>query len=373
MSNVLKLVFRKSFMPEVTNQDFYTPGDESMDSTQSIKSKNQKFAITTLYSNGWASYSGSDLTFNKAQESVSTLTIDQFKAQADLIESLAAFKSSVSDPKSAVIASAGGKLKTLLDKYVLTFYADAGAGNWVGTDYVTGTVTVTTGTGAVTGSGTTFTAGMVGRPFKAAGHTKWYRVKTFSSTTSIVIEDDLDDEASVYTGGTIGAGAAYTIQAATAIALTKSNIAAYLAKCSQYLDESHTDNDEMQVPTEDRFLLIPAVAKSVLLTASEFNRDIEMVFDKTVTNGLVARAYGMDVYIAPTGFFSGDNTNGIYAIFGHKSWLTAGYGFIEPVSIISAKDNQTNFGDKIKGLFGYGMKVADARRIAGGALFATFS
>ena len=373
MSNVLKQVFRKSFMTEITNRDFYTPGDDDPTSTRSIKSKHQKFAITTLYSNGWGTYSGSDLTFNKVQESVSTLVIDQFKALSDLIESLAMFKSSVTDPQSSIIASAGGKLTAILNKYVLTFYAKAGAGNWVGTSYTTGTVAVATGTGVVTGSGTTFAATMVGRPFKCAGLSKWYTVTAFSSTTQITISNDSDDEAVAYDGGTIGAGAAYEIQAATVLALTKSNISATLAKMSMLLDEAHGSNDEIQVPAEDRFLILPACAKATLLTAAEMNPAIERVFGETVENGLVAKAYGFKIYMAPTAYFSGDNTNGLYVVAGHKSWLTAGFGFIEPVSVISAKENQTNFGDKIKGLFGFGMKVADVRRMAGACLFATFA
>jgi hypothetical protein len=372
MANVLKLVFRKSMFSEVTNRDFFTPGDDNPKSTKSIRSKNQKFSITTLLSNGWSNYSGSDLTFNEAKEIVSTLTIDTFKSLSDKIMSLAMFKSSVTDPKSAVIESAGGKLKATLDKAILAFYGDAGSGNWVGTSYVTGTVAIDVA-GAVTGSGTTFAAGMVGKPFKAAGLSKWYRVKTYSSTTSIVIEDDSDDEASAYTGGVISAGAAYEIQANTKIALTKTNISQYLIMCSQLLDEAHGDNDELQVPAEDRFIILPAVAKSPLLTAAEFNADIEKVYDETVERGVIAKAYGFKIYIAPSTWFTGDNTNGYMCIFGHKSWLTAGFGFIEPVSIIEAKENQTNFGDKIKGLFGYGFKVADIRRMCGGVLYATFS
>ena len=373
MQNVLKLVFRKSFMTKVTNRDFFTPGDDDPKTTKSIRSKNQKFTISTLLSNGWSSYSGSDLSFADAQEIVSTLTIDTFKALQDKIMSLGMFKSSVADPRSAVIESAGGKLKAMLDKAVLGFYTDAGSGNWLGTSYTTGTVTVTVTTGAVVGVGTTFAASMVGKPFKAAGHSKWYRVKTYTDATNIVIENDSDDEASAYDGGAISGGSAYEIQANTKVAITKSNIAAQLAMASQLLDEAHGANDELQVPAEDRFIILPAVAKSPLLTASEFNRDIERVYGDTVERGMVARAYGFDIYIAPSSWFTGDNTNGYNCLFGHKSFLTAGFGFIEPVSIIDAKDNQTNFGDKIKGLFGFGFKVADIRRMCGGNLYANFS
>lgn len=372
--SLLKNVFRKTFLKDVANRDYETPGNDDPKSTKSIKSMNQKFTITSLFSNGWGAYSGSDLSFTAVKEVVSTLTIDTFKALSDKVMSLAAFKSSVTDPDSAVIESAAQKLRVILQKAVLAMYADAGAGNWLGTSYTTGTVAVTTGTGAVTGTGTTFTASMVGKPFKAAGHTKWYRVKTYSSGTSIVIENDSDDETSYYDGGTIGAGAAYEVQANTKLAVTSSTIAGHLATMSQMLDEaSYGDHDETTVPEDGRFVLLPAAAKATLVQASQFNRDIEMTYKDTVVEGKVGRAYGLDIILAKTTWFQGDSTNGYFCIFGQKSWLTYGMGFVDPVNLIPAKDNQTNFGNLIKGLFGYGFKVADSRRHCGGVLYATFS
>lgn len=374
MKAVLKQFYKKSWFVDVTNRDFSTPGDESPSSTKSIKSKNQKFTITSILSSGWNTYSGSDLSFTNAKETISTLTIDTFKAVSETITSLGAFKSAVADPQSSLIMSQAEKLKVILQKAAIAMYVDAGAGNMIGTNYGTGTVTVTTGTGAVTGSGTTFTAAMVGQSFKAAGHAKWHRVKTYTSGTAIVIEDDSDDEASAYTGGTINAGAAYVIQATALLAVTKTNIAATLALCAQSLDDaSYGDNDEMVVPTDGRFIILPAIARSPLVTAAEFNRDIEMTYSTTVKEGVVGRAYGMDIILAKTGWFAGDNTAGFKCVFGHKNFITAGYGFIDPISIILSKDNQTNFGDKIKGLFGFGLKCADTRRMCGGYLFATFA
>lgn len=50
-------------------------------------------------------------------------------------------------------------------------------------DYTTGTVTVTNGSTVLTGAGTTFTAAMVGRWFRATVDGYWYRIATFTSTT----------------------------------------------------------------------------------------------------------------------------------------------------------------------------------------------
>ena len=366
MVNTLKVFFRKSLIALITNNDFYSDaGDIDEKSTKSIRTKNQKFTISTLYSNGWTTYSGSTLTWNDVKEVVSTLVIDQFKSYSDKIASLSYFKSAVKDPKSSVIEHAGGLLRELVDQAVLDMVDDAGAGNWIGTSYTTGTVAIDA-SGNVTGSGTTFTSGMVGKPFKATGHSKWYRVKTYSSGTAIVIENDSDDEATSYDGGVISAGATYEIQANAKVALTKSNIAAYLTLAKVALDN-------YSIPEEDRFIVLPATAQVSINAAAEFNRDLNQVFDATVVKGKVEDAYGFKMYYVPDSWVNGDNTNGYHCMFGHKSFITAGYGFIEPISIILSKENQTNFGDLVKGLYGFGLKVADERRRAGGKLLATFA
>ena len=366
MVNTLKVFFRKSLIALITNNDFYSDaGDIDEKSTKSIRTKNQKFTISTLYSNGWATYSGSTLTWNDVKEVVSTLVIDQFKSFSDKISSLSYFNSAVKDPKSSVIEHAGGALRELVDQAVLDMVDDAGAGNWIGTDYTTGTVAIDA-SGNVTGSGTTFTSGMVGKPFKATGHSKYYRVKTYTSATAIVIENDSDDEASSYDGGVISAGATYVIQANTKVALTKSNVAAYLTLAKVALDN-------YSIPEDDRFIVLPATAQVSINAAAEFNRDLNQVFDATVVKGRVEVAYGFKIYYVPDAWVNGNNTNGYHCMFGHKSFITAGYGFIEPISIILSKDNQTNFGDLMKGLYGYGLKVADERRRAGGKLLATFA
>jgi len=55
-------------------------------------------------------------------------------------------------------------------------------------DYTTGTVTVTNNSATVVGSGTTWTASMVGRWFKANSDQYWYRIASFTDTTHITLE-----------------------------------------------------------------------------------------------------------------------------------------------------------------------------------------
>ena len=67
-------------------------------------------------------------------------------------------------------------------------------------DYTTGTVSITNDTATVTGSGTTFTAAMVGRFIKVNADGFWYKITAFTSTTVITIED-------TYQGTTVSGGA----------------------------------------------------------------------------------------------------------------------------------------------------------------------
>jgi len=72
--------------------------------------------------------------------------------------------------------------------------------------YTTGTVSVTNGSATITGSGTTFTANMVGRYFKVtseSGDGFYYRIASFTSVTSITLEN-------VYEGSS-GSGLNYEI------------------------------------------------------------------------------------------------------------------------------------------------------------------
>ena len=55
-------------------------------------------------------------------------------------------------------------------------------------DYSTGTISVTNGSATITGSGTTFTADMVGKKIRVDGENPFYRIKTFTSTTVLVLE-----------------------------------------------------------------------------------------------------------------------------------------------------------------------------------------
>jgi hypothetical protein len=172
-----------------------------------------KLNINSLAKISEKTYTGANLTPDNLTEANGLLTIDQYKAFYWKEKTLDKWKSYIKEPKGTVLAQTAEERRKNIMTYLLGFWSDAASGQWYGTSYTTGTVTVDVTTGAVTGSGTTSTSAMVGKPFKALGHSVWYRVKTYTSTTAIVIEDDSDDETSAYTGGAIGAGATYEIQA----------------------------------------------------------------------------------------------------------------------------------------------------------------
>jgi hypothetical protein len=68
-------------------------------------------------------------------------------------------------------------------------------------DYTTGTISLTNGDATVTGSGTTFTSSMVGRYLEY--NEEWYKISTFTSTTSLELEYEFE--------GTTGTGLSYTV------------------------------------------------------------------------------------------------------------------------------------------------------------------
>lgn len=79
------------------------------------------------------------------------------------------------------------------DVYTITFNRFFRDRNLLVDDYTTGTITATSGSATITGSGTTFTSAMIGRWFTvtdtaARGQGYWYRVGSYTSATSIALE-----------------------------------------------------------------------------------------------------------------------------------------------------------------------------------------
>jgi len=301
-------------------------------------------------------YSGSALTADNLTENNSVLTIDQYKSFYWKEKTLDNWLSYIKNPHPTIVSQVASERRKNMDTYVFGLYGDVGAGNRVGTNYTTGTVTVDVTTGVVTGSGTTFTSAMVGRGFKATGHSKWYRIKTFSSATSIVIEDDLDDATSAYTGGAIGAGATYTIEAATAVQVTTSNLLQKVSDLKLKLDQAPSYGYS-SVPDEGRFLIVPPEFEYNLVRATGVALHVPDVYQELVKKGFITMLQGFMVF--KSNRLTGNNTDGYRVLAGHPSWLT----FAEKVLDARMEEDLIgDFGTAYKDLFVYGAKVADPRR-----------
>jgi len=346
--NALKVFFQRAVAPDITNTDY--EGE--------IKGGGaDRLSVLTFESISLKNYTGSAMTPDTPAESEAQLVVNQKKAHYFKIESFAKFSSYVDDAESTLIDNAGKVLKRAIDAYVLGLYGDVASGNRVGTDYTTGTVEVAATTGVVTGTGTTFTAAMVGLGFKATGHSSWYRIKTRNSNTEIVIEDDKDDVTSAYTGGAISAGATYTIEAATAITVTKSTI-------FDYIVDLKTKLDAREIPEDDRWLVLPAQIANLLLKSDNLQPAVASAYEDVVKKGIVGMVAGFKVYSNEQ--VSGNNTTGFYCLAGHKAFITLAVAFTES----GVEDFIGGFGQNYKGLTCYGAKVADERRKAGAYLFA---
>lgn len=239
-------------------------------------------------------------------------------------------------------------MSELMDTDILALWKQVHGDNAIGTNYSTGTVTVTVTTGAVVGVGTTFTAGMVGAPFKATGHTKHYRVKTYTNATNIVIEDM---DASGYTGGAI-AGATYVINAASGLSVTKSTVYGYLVDLKTKLSKKLT-------PRKGRWIVVNAEVEGLILKAPEFIPAVGQAYEEAVKGGLLGRIAGFDVYFSE--LLAGDATTGYYVLAGDKQFIAFAMQIME-VFVVPHSSVPNSFVNTCKGLLTWGRRVFEGNR-----------
>lgn len=354
-AKLIQHVYEKAPIDEIVNRDY--EGE--------INAVGSKLNINSLAKISEKTYNGSNLTADDLTEVNGLLTIDQYKSFYWKEKTIDKWKSYIKEPKGTVLAQTAEERRKNIMTYLLGFWSDAASGQWYGTDYTTGTVTVDVTTGAVTGSGTTFTSGMVGKPFKATGHTAWYRVKTFSSTTAIVIEDDSDDETSAYTGGAIGAGASYTIQANTVKTVDNGGSNPTFLTMTLALKQML---DDAEVPEDGRFMVIPNAAWPTMAKDAGIKLSVEPAYNDLVVKGYMGTLEGFK--IIKSSRTAGDNTNGYHVIAAHPSWLTYAD---KALKVGMEEDLIGNFGTAYKDLFVYGAKVKDERRKFAAHAFVKFA
>lgn len=270
----------------------------------------------------------------------------------------------IKDVHSTVVTQKADERNKNMDTFFLGYYGDVAAGNRVGTDHTSGTVSIDVD-GNVTGTTTNFTAAMVGRGFKATGHSKWYRVKSYASATSIVIEQDLDDATATYDGGVIS-GATYTIEAATPVTLTTSNLLQYFAAMKLKLNTAER-NGKSAVPTEGRWAVLPPEFEDIVVRANGVALHVPEVYQDLVKAGFLGMFQGFKIFISNR--LTGDNTNGFRILAGHNNWLTVAEKLL---SADIEEEIKGDFGTAYKDLFVYGGKVSDKRRHFASEMYATF-
>ena len=353
---LLKEMYDQSILDAIVNRDY--EGE--------INGVGSKLNILNLDRISEKTYTGADLSVDSLTENNATLTIDQWKSFYWKEKTIDNWQSYIKNPHSTVVTQKADERNKNMDTFAFGLYGDVAAGNRVGTSYTTGTVTVDVTTGLVTGSATTFTSAMVGKGFKANGHSAWYRVKTFTSTTSMVIEDDKDDITSAYTGGAIAGGSTYEVEAATTLAITTSNLLQRVADLRQRLDKAEA-NGFSAVPDSDRWLIVPPEFENLLIRASGVALHVPEVFSDLVQKGFLGLLLGFKLF--KSNRLTGDNTDGYHVLAGHSNWLTFAEKLLEADI---EEDLIGNFGSAYKDLFVYGAKVADTRRAFAAEGFWTF-
>lgn len=345
-SKVMQFVYDNNLLDTIVNRNY--EGE--------INGVGSKLNILDFAKLSEKTYADAALTADTLSENNGQLIIDQYKSFYWKEKTLARWLSYIKNPHPYIVTQVGNERSKNMDSFVFGLYGDVGAGNWVGTDYTTGTVEVAVTTGVVTGSGTTFTSSMVGKPFKATGHTTWYRVKTYTSATSITIEDDSDDATSAYTGGAIAASTAYTIQADTVLTITAANILNKVATMKQYLDLAEK-NGFSAVPDTDRFLIAPPEFFTILTQGTGVVLHVDEAYQDLVKKGYMGMLQGFKLF--QSNRLSGNNTDGYYLLAGHQNWMT----FAEKVLDARMEEDLIgDFGTAYKDLFVYGAKVKDINR-----------
>lgn len=287
------------------------------------------------------------------------LVIDQQKYFKFVVDDIDKIQNDI-DAISEYAQNAKMDMSEVLDADLLSYARKNVKGeNALGTVYATGTVSINTSTGVVTGTGTTFTAAMVGGYLKAVGHTTHYLITAYASGTSITVTD-LDGTG--YNGGTI-TGAAYNIQAATAIALTKSNVYQYLVQLGTVMSQALT-------PRAGRFIVVNAAFEGIVRQAPEFIPAVESAYNDVIKAGKIGRIANFDVIFSE--LVDGNNTTG-YWFFAGTTEFMAFASQIMKVSVLPSESDPNTFVSTCKGLLVWGRKVFEGNRGRGAVLRGTIA
>ena len=169
----------------------------------------------------------------------------------------------------------------------------------------------------------------------------------------------LADTSDSYLLGVIAAGGSsdnYVGSAGSPVALAANNIYTNIVKLRTALDKKN-------VPTIGRSIVVPPDAYALLLQDERFTK-VDAVAENVLTNGLVGRVAGFDVYMSNNVATSSST----YLITAQVPEATT---YAEQIVKTEALRLENSFKDGVKGLHVYGAKVVRPEAIA--TLFGTIS
>ena len=171
----------------------------------------------------------------------------------------------------------------------------------------------------------------------------------------------LADVSDAFLLGKIAAGGSsdnYVGSSGSPVALTTSNIYANIVALRTKLDKAN-------VPTQGRSLVVPPEAYALLLQDARFTA-VQGVAEGVITNGLVGRVAGFDIYMSNNVVKTTADTP-VYSITAQVADATT---YAEQIIKTEALRPEASFSDAVRGLHVYGAKVTRPEEIA--TLFATF-
>ncbi len=343
---LVELLYNETVYTKITNTKY--EGE--------IRNEGDKVRVRTLGKLTLSDYAkGTTLVAQDLTPTSEDLEIDQMKYFKFVVDDVDKLQNDI-DTINEYAQTSKRDMQETLDTNILSYMRkNVDGDNAVGTDYSTGTVAVAATTGVVTGSGTTFTAGMVGGYFKATGEDNYYLVTAYSSATEITVTD-LDG--SGYSGGAVSAGTAYEIKAATPVALTKSTIYSKIVDLRTALSQKLT-------PSEGRFLVVNSAFEGILLQAPEFIPAVDKAYDDAVKGARIGKIGGFEVYCSE--LLDGNNTTGYWAIAGTKDYCAMAMQIMK-VNVVPSASDPNSFESTVKGLLVWGRKVFDGNRGRGSVL-----
>lgn len=171
----------------------------------------------------------------------------------------------------------------------------------------------------------------------------------------------LADVSDAYLLGVIAAGGSssnYVGTAGSPIALTAANVYTNIVAMRTALDKQN-------VPTQGRTLVVPPEMYALLLQDARFTA-VQGVAEGVITNGLVGRVAGFDIYMSNNVVKTSADTP-VYSITAQIADATT---YAEQIIKTEALRPEGSFSDAVRGLHVYGAKVTRPEEIA--TLFGTF-